>query len=84
MQNLPGLDEIIDLYPNPANEMLVVRVNENTVGSDYIIRNALGKTEITGKLTSEATSIDISELSGGIYFIQFKGWNHQTLKFIKE
>jgi uncharacterized delta-60 repeat protein len=84
MQNLPGLDEIIDLYPNPANEMLVVRVNENTVGSDYIIRNALGKTEITGKLTSEATSIEIGELSGGIYFIQVKGWNHQTFKFIKE
>jgi uncharacterized delta-60 repeat protein len=83
-QNLPGGDVSVDLYPNPANEMLVVKANANIIGSNYIICNSLGKTEITGKLTSEATSIDIGELSGGIYFILVKGWNHQTFKFIKE
>ena len=66
MQSLIAENLIVDLYPNPASTSLTVKVNEHFIGSNYIIRNILGKTEITGQLTSASTAIPIDELPGGM------------------
>jgi CubicO group peptidase (beta-lactamase class C family) len=71
----------ISVYPNPANDILYIRSNEN-------IRYSGSVSSYDGKdiLTFEdATSIDISSLSKGIYFlrIQMKSESRAT-RFIKQ
>lgn len=65
------------LHPNPAqNELFVSNINHNK----GFIYNTLGQ-KMKNFEIKNTSSIDISDLSNGIYFIQFEG--KKTLKFIK-
>jgi len=75
---------LLELYPNPANDMIVVKANPNLSDMNYTVSDLLGKVVITGKLTSEATTVNINKLKCGFYFIQVEGQNQQALTFIKE
>jgi CubicO group peptidase (beta-lactamase class C family) len=71
----------ISIYPNPANELLYIRSNEN-------IRYSGSVSSYDGKDIlnfEDATSIDISSLSKGIYFlhIQMKS-ESRAIRFIKQ
>jgi len=61
----------LNIYPNPANEIL----NTNVYGNK-VIYNLLGKEMISTK----QKLIDISSLSSGVYFITYK---NKRVKFIK-
>ncbi len=71
----------ISIYPNPANEILYIRSNEN-------IRYSGSVSSYDGKdiLNFEgATSIDISSLSKGIYFLRIQIKNEsRAIRFIKQ
>lgn len=74
---LNGIDENerFKIFPNPAINKIFV----TDVGSDYPvifqIQNTLGQSLNTGVLTSKNNSIDISQLSHGMYYLslQVKG-----------
>jgi uncharacterized delta-60 repeat protein len=74
----------IDLYPNPASEILILRVNAKLTGLQYFISDLSGKTVLSGNTTSETTGININTLSVGMYFFHIQGHQQQTLKFIKK
>jgi len=65
----------IKLYPNPAEEVLFVEL-ENNRKSDYVIYDILGKVEKTGQLVDNKSQINISELSTGMYIIQINTENN--------
>jgi hypothetical protein len=79
----------VSVSPNPAFEILNVRLPENVRGVKYQIHDAIGKlTCEESKLLSSSSagnSIDISDLQAGIYFLQLKMSDQiVTKKFLKQ
>ena len=71
----------LSIYPNPVNAQLTIS-SEDKIGT-IVILNVMGKTVKT--ITSSSNTIDVSELTKGIYFLKIqmdKGLVSE--KFIKE
>lgn len=80
------LSNSIVLFPNPAKDILTVTFDKNqfTERVSYTISDALGRTYAAKELNS-ASTIDISNLPSGIYFISFSSKGKtQILSFSKE
>lgn len=82
--SLDGMpDNGIYVYPNPANEFLVLRTDfipdDNTV---YSLHNAAGSLARQGELRHQQTTIDCADLSSGVYILSVttpKGILHRKL-----
>ncbi|HYE55084.1 MAG TPA: M43 family zinc metalloprotease [Chitinophagaceae bacterium] len=74
--------KLLDVYPNPAQSILVVDMKESTelTGHDLQIINQFGQRVKTVKLTQAKTNIHVSGLAKGVYFIRIG--RHQQ-KFMK-
>jgi len=70
-----SIEKNITLYPNPVKETL--HIQSDLEYDTFQVYDLTGKTLITGNTN---TSIDVSTLQSGIYFIGIGG---QTMKFIK-
>lgn len=80
------LKEQLLIYPNPANSTLNIK-SENSLGKSTIaITDILGKTIIETKSNDfYQTSINIEQLSGGVYLLQLKSEKGVIVKkFVKE
>jgi len=69
----------INIFPNPTRDHLQVR--SEMALSTYEIRTLLGNKIKSGLLTGFNTSINISALSAGVYFIRFE--NNTPIRIIK-
>jgi hypothetical protein len=58
------------VYPNPASSQLVIDNLQWTIGQLIGIYNSIGETVFEGKLDSKRTTIDLSRIASGIYFVQ--------------
>ena len=62
------LDRYINIFPNPANKLLHIKLNEN------IIINAISLINIQGQAVrsyeTATTQLDVSDITEGIYFIK--------------
>ncbi len=76
-----NMETEINIYPNPANSILNIRVNANLVGKTCVIIDVLGNVLLTENLTSVASQINIDNLANGIYFLRLN--NNIIKKFIK-
>src|SRR5690606_13112224 len=75
------------IYPNPAKSELFLTSKNNSGNLKLIIFNLEGRLLNTQNLNFEnQTSIDVSNLSSGIYFLNIEDENGTTTvkKFIKE
>ena len=59
-------------YPNPATYMLTVDLGEINQGI-IVIHNVLGALSREIQVLNPRTTLDISQLDAGIYFISLKG-----------
>ncbi len=78
----------IDVYPNPANDVLNVYIKGNIANTNNIIGNVLnseGKMVSISNLNKEVNNLDISSLTSGIYTLQVMNQNQVIFvkKFIK-
>ncbi len=74
---------LVNIFPNPANSILNIKTNINTIAK-YKIVNNLGKKVNSGKYKD---SIDISPLKKSIYYILFYDKENNIIdivKFVKE
>ncbi|HHG83692.1 MAG TPA: T9SS type A sorting domain-containing protein, partial [Bacteroidetes bacterium] len=73
----------IRVYPNPARQSVFL---EASIGTQYRIHNALGQSMLKGKIaTNQAQEVDISQLSHGVYMIEFRNENKlQTVRLVIE
>lgn len=77
----------ISIYPNPAQDNLIIDGIINNEGIDLSITDITGKAIVNYSSTSNNNQrlINISELSSGVYFIKLnKEGATQTLKFVKQ
>lgn len=73
----------ITAYPNPTNGILNI---DNLKGlTNYSIVSISGQVVMLGELTSNATTIDVSQLQNGVYLLQLhQGENAHTIRIIKQ
>ncbi len=89
VQSITGIEKNkfqpdFSIYPNPSNNLITIKASNNLTGSKYFITDQQGRQVFDGKLVGEATLVDVSQLSPGIYLIQIIGNRRQSFKVIKK
>ena len=84
-----GVNEIVkennfSVFPNPAENKINVKVDVTLLGSAYKVYDSIGKSVLSGKINSENTIIELSDLSAGIYLFSVGENMKQSFKVIKE
>ena len=72
----------IKLYPNPVVSILNVKTENNLINQPYTIIDGLGRVVINGNLNEVGTTINVEQLTKGIYYLKVYGNN--AYKFVKE
>ena len=72
----------LKLYPNPVLSVLNVKVDSNLMNQPYSIVDGLGRVVLKGKLNDVDTSINVEQLSKGIYYLKVS--DNNASKFVKE
>lgn len=74
VNNNVGINEItqnqlFSVYPNPTSTVINLKSDVQLIGTTYFIYDNLGKTILSGKITSENMPIDLNQLAEGNYLI---------------
>ncbi len=75
---------LFSVFPNPAQNVINVKLDAKLLGSVFTIYDNIGKAVKTGKLNSLNTTIDLIDLSSGIYTFNLGENRKQNFKVIKE
>ncbi len=76
----------IEVYPNPTNGELTIKLKSKDSNTSILILNSLGQTVLSEKATYETLTIDLSKINNGIYFLQVINDNKilSTQKIVKQ
>ena len=66
-QTTPTSDKEITVYPNPANDFIIINVKQPT---QFTISDIFGKIILKGIISYDNQQINISDISCGMYFIK--------------
>jgi len=77
------LKQSFSVFPNPTKDFISIGGRNFKPGSRYSIIDRNGREVIKATLTNESGTVDISQLSAGIYFFRFEADRRETLKIIK-
>jgi hypothetical protein len=77
-------DNLFTVFPNPAQSAINIKADNKLIGEVYSIYDNTGRVALTGKLNSKDTTIELNNLSGGIYMFSVGENMKQTFKVIKE
>ena len=72
----------LKLYPNPVVNILNIKTENNLINQPYTIIDGLGRVVLNGKLNEVYSTINVEQLSKGIYYLKVSG--NSASKFIKE
>jgi hypothetical protein len=75
---------LFSVFPNPAHNVINVKADHKLIGSVFTIYDNTGKAVQSGKINAANTSIELSNLSSGIYMFSVGENIKQTFKIIKE
>jgi streptogramin lyase len=86
IENTPALDKGISLYPNPNSGLLHLDIlNPNILITNVSITNLLGSEVYHANKVNSKSTIDLSTLQSGIYFVQISSEHEKiTRKIILE
>lgn len=73
-----------ELYPNPTTSVFKVKAKQELFPIEYIIFDTAGRRMKQGKLRLQEPSIDISQLSSGIYILKLGDKTLKSYKVIKK
>ncbi len=72
----------LKLYPNPVINVLNVKVDNNLINQPYNVFDSLGRVVLNGNLDDVETTINVEQLSKGIYYLKVS--DNSASKFVKE
>jgi hypothetical protein len=72
----------VQIFPNPAADKLFIKFSSENPG-ELQLTNLNGQTILTKKLHSQLESLDVSNLTKGIYIIKIINNNHTIIKKIE-
>jgi hypothetical protein len=74
-----------EIYHNPSSDLLTIQLQEVAEKSEVSILDLTGRLIKTSAITSNNSSIDVQELSKGIYIVRIATTNQVGVKrFIKK
>lgn len=73
----------VAIYPNPAKDMLTLTLDNSLIKNNYRVVDMLGKTVISDKIHSTVQTVNIENLSQGMYYLMIEGIEN-PYKFVKE
>ena len=76
------LSETITVFPNPTTSTVFFKTSTNLIGEKISVFDLLGKLISQKQITGD-NALDLSELSSGVYLIQFTNKNIKSFKIIK-
>lgn len=80
-----NLNHSIKIYPNPATNLLTIDLTNANEFNAIHITDVNGKTIYQSTINSLQSTIDLTNFSNGIYFVQIIGSNDvETIKVVKE
>ncbi|MFZ1688686.1 MAG: T9SS type A sorting domain-containing protein [Flavobacteriales bacterium] len=74
-----GVD-ILQVYPNPATDQLIVRLPRNTTASAVDVLDVVGRVVFTTMFSGTRAQVDVSALPAGMYHVRGAG---QVAGFVK-
>lgn len=78
-------NNLVSIYPNPANDFITVGMADADEGKTIHIINALGEIVVTETVVSTSTTLKTENLTNGIYFVKVESKNSSAIKkFIKQ
>ncbi len=72
------------IFPNPVTEVITIKLNNAIPCKRYNIFEHSGKQVLSGKITNEITTVDISKLSNGIYLLTVDELRGQSFEVINK
>jgi len=75
-----GAESALSLFPNPVVETAQLSANSELVGESYVVCDQSGRQVLSGKLTAEHMTLDVSGLSKGVYILRV---NAQSFTLVK-
>ncbi len=72
-------NKAISIYPNPASDIVNIKIAAADMPAEYIITSMQGSVLMKGKFQGSNSTIDISALPKGIYVIKVLGHDRNTL-----
>ncbi len=72
------------IFPNPASNFITIKVNLNLLDSFYSITDNNGKVIKIGRIEAEISTLNLSELSSGNYFIAIGELEKQSFNVIEK
>lgn len=82
-----GVDEsklrTFSLYPNPASSTINLNFNSDFIGEKYSIVDPVGKIVSSGTINSVNSSIDISNLTNGVYLFCIDEKSNVTFRVLR-
>ena len=82
-RDTPDMINVI-VYPNPAGSIITIRTADISPVSKFTVTDQNGRLVLTGLLTGETTTINISSFKNGMYFLKIEGSFQKTLKILKK
>ncbi len=82
----PNAPNLVQIYPNPVGNDLMITTNMGIEGEDYFLFNPLGQLLLQGKLSASRTHINTDSIPTGLYFLQIGSQirNRQVYRVIKQ
>ena len=78
----PSFENSVSLYPNPAQDYIIVK-NNFSENQTVVIYNVAGQTIMTQEINQNENCLDVAKLASGIYFVHVSESN-TTLKWVKD
>jgi hypothetical protein len=75
---------LFSVFPNPAQSAINIKANISIIGEFYTIYDNAGRVVLNGKINSENATIELGNLTRGIYMFSVGENMKQTFKVIKE
>jgi len=76
--------QAISLFPNPAHGSIQLKCKPTNIGLTYTILDNMGKSVLSETIISEITTLDVTHLASGMYFVIVENESFPKQKFIKE
>jgi hypothetical protein len=70
------------IYPDPVGNVMHIRADEQWQTSDAVMYDATGRQVLNFKMADENTTVDVTKLATGTYFVRFRNTATNDVKTV--
>ncbi len=79
--NEAAISPSFHLYPNPASDMVTIKLNENAIKQDLRITDITGRlVQVVATGTAEQLQLNVAAFAPGVYILECNGYTQRLIK----